>query len=66
MNKRSFLMRKNTTLPRSKQHLLDEACPAFGRATRRFDARPVRVPTPRARAVTASGKCQRTYRARSP
>ncbi|WP_322039213.1 type IV toxin-antitoxin system AbiEi family antitoxin [Burkholderia diffusa] len=37
-------MPKNATLPISEQHVLDEACAAFGRSTRRFDARPVRVP----------------------
>ncbi|NTZ83252.1 hypothetical protein FCJ61_09655 [Burkholderia metallica] len=37
-------MPKNATLPMSEQHVLDEACAAFGRVTRRFNARPVRVP----------------------
>ncbi|AXF20640.1 hypothetical protein CUJ89_09195 [Burkholderia pyrrocinia] len=37
-------MPENATLPRSEQHVLDEACAAFERATRRFKARPVRVP----------------------
>ncbi|WP_241299937.1 type IV toxin-antitoxin system AbiEi family antitoxin [Burkholderia stabilis] len=37
-------MPENATLPMSEQHVLDEACAAFARATRRFRARPVRVP----------------------
>jgi hypothetical protein len=44
VNKRSSLMPENATLPMSEQHVLDEACAAFGRATRHFSARPVRVP----------------------
>ncbi|WP_175835776.1 type IV toxin-antitoxin system AbiEi family antitoxin [Burkholderia anthina] len=37
-------MPANVPLPISEQHVLDEACAAFARATRRFNARPVRVP----------------------
>lgn len=37
-------MPENATLPMSEQQVLDEACAAFARATRRFRARPVRVP----------------------
>ncbi|KAG8153118.1 type IV toxin-antitoxin system AbiEi family antitoxin [Burkholderia catarinensis] len=37
-------MPENATLPISEQHVLDDACAAFERVTRRFDARPVRVP----------------------
>ncbi|WP_322023881.1 type IV toxin-antitoxin system AbiEi family antitoxin [Burkholderia sp. BCC1977] len=37
-------MPENATLPISEQHVLDEACTAFERATGRFNARPVRVP----------------------
>ncbi|MBR8142955.1 hypothetical protein KDW55_12260 [Burkholderia sp. AU19243] len=37
-------MPDNVTLPIAEQHVLDEACAAFERATRRFSARPVRVP----------------------
>ncbi|AKM01230.1 type IV toxin-antitoxin system AbiEi family antitoxin [Burkholderia pyrrocinia] len=37
-------MPENAPLPMSEQHVLDEACAAFERATRRFRARPVRVP----------------------
>lgn len=44
VNKRSSLMPENAPLPLSEQHVLDDACAAFGRATRRFSARPVRVP----------------------
>ncbi|RQZ18267.1 hypothetical protein DIE15_09130 [Burkholderia sp. Bp9031] len=40
-------MPKNATLPIAEQHVLDEACAAFERATRRFNARPVRVPAAR-------------------
>ncbi|PXX33079.1 hypothetical protein NA66_1011184 [Burkholderia pyrrocinia] len=44
VNKRSPLMPENAPLPMSEQHVLDEACAAFERATRRFRARPMRVP----------------------
>nr|WP_254608832.1 type IV toxin-antitoxin system AbiEi family antitoxin [Burkholderia contaminans] len=37
-------MPANTSLSLSEQHVLDEACAAFERATRRFRARPARVP----------------------
>ncbi|MGC3029244.1 type IV toxin-antitoxin system AbiEi family antitoxin [Burkholderia sp. DN3021] len=37
-------MPENAPLPMSEQHVLDEACAAFERATRRFRARPMRVP----------------------
>ncbi|VWC75687.1 hypothetical protein BLA17378_06808 [Burkholderia aenigmatica] len=37
-------MPANTSLSLPEQHVLDEACAAFERATRRFRARPVRVP----------------------
>jgi len=37
-------MPENATLSIAEQHVLDEACAAFERATRRFNARPVRVP----------------------
>ncbi|MGS0894227.1 type IV toxin-antitoxin system AbiEi family antitoxin [Burkholderia stagnalis] len=37
-------MPENSPLPMSEQHVLDEACAAFERATRRFSARPVRLP----------------------
>ncbi|AFQ48191.1 type IV toxin-antitoxin system AbiEi family antitoxin [Burkholderia cepacia] len=37
-------MPENATLPIAEQHVLDEACAAFERATRRFKARRVRVP----------------------
>lgn len=44
MNMRSLSMPANPALSVSEQHVLDEACVAFERATRRFRARPVRVP----------------------
>lgn len=44
VNKRFSVMPANVPLPIPEQHVLDEACAAFGRATRRFAARPVRVP----------------------
>ncbi|POM21240.1 hypothetical protein CSX04_02673 [Burkholderia cepacia] len=44
VNKQSPPMPENAPLPMSEQHVLDEACAAFERATRRFGARPVRVP----------------------
>ncbi|HIH2747788.1 TPA: type IV toxin-antitoxin system AbiEi family antitoxin, partial [Burkholderia lata] len=37
-------MPANTSLSLPEQHVLDEACAAFEHATRRFRARPVRVP----------------------
>ncbi|WP_175688198.1 type IV toxin-antitoxin system AbiEi family antitoxin [Burkholderia anthina] len=37
-------MPANAPLPISEQHVLDEACAAFARATQRFNAQPVRVP----------------------
>ncbi|VWB22766.1 hypothetical protein BLA23254_00926 [Burkholderia lata] len=44
VNKRFPLMPANTSLSVPEQHVLDEACAAFESATRRFRARPVRVP----------------------
>ncbi|UZU06656.1 type IV toxin-antitoxin system AbiEi family antitoxin [Burkholderia ambifaria] len=44
MNKRPLPMPENATLSIAEQHVLDEACAAFERATGRFNARPVRVP----------------------
>ena len=44
VNERSLPMPENATLSIAEQHVLDEACAAFERATRRFNARPVRVP----------------------